>query len=187
MNTYTSNFARAGVDKGCGWNCDAACDASGYNFDTGAPIGTPSSNGWLFNHGAGIGKLVGWYHDRYPSATFIVTENGWGNLSHTQAEDVVDVERCSFYRDYIGNLSAAARTAPVAAYFAWSLMDNYEWADGYSTRFGLTYVDYKTQKRTPKLSSRWFKKVVTPMKSLPTDGKPLPPCDPAVLMAEAEE
>jgi len=186
MNSYTSNFAQAAADTGCGWACDAAASSSGYSFTTGAPIGTPSSNGWLYNYGTGIKRLIEWYNGRYPGATFIVTENGWGNQSQTPAEDIADMERCNFYRDYIGNVSAAhANGAKVGAYFAWSLMDNYEWADGFSTRFGLTYVDYSTMVRTPKLSAAWFKKHVTPLASLPTDGQPLPPCDPA-LLAEAK-
>ena len=155
-----------------------------YNFDTGAPIGTPSSNGWLYNYGPGIGELMNFYDNRYPGNTFIVTENGWGNASApTQEEDVLDLERCSFYRDYIGNMSsyAAANNISVGAYFAWSLMDNYEWADGFSVRFGLTYVDYETQIRTPKLSSAWFAKYVTTLDALPTDGLPLPACDTSLL------
>ena len=185
MNTYTSGFARAAGDSGCGWGCDAAAQVSGCNFTSSEPIGTPSSNGWLYNYGAGIGRLVQWYHARYANATFIVTENGWGNASSTKARDVLDYERCNFYRDYIGNLSlAAADGARVAAYFAWSLMDNYEWADGFSTRFGLTYVDYATQRRTPKLSAAWFTRHVTPLTSLPTDRQPLPPCDSAELVED---
>ena len=45
-------------------------------------------------------------------------------------------------------------------YFLWSLMDNFEWADGYTNRFGLHYVDYATQKRTPKLSAQFYKAVI---------------------------
>ena len=46
--------------------------------------------------------------------------------------------------------------APVAGYFAWSLMDNFEWASGYGKRFGIVHVDYQTLVRTPKLSARWY-------------------------------
>ena len=45
-------------------------------------------------------------------------------------------------------------------YFLWSLLDNFEWADGYSKRFGIHYVDFKTQKRTPKLSAEFYKAVI---------------------------
>ena len=46
---------------------------------------------------------------------------------------------------------------PVKGYFHWSLMDNFEWSDGFANRFGLVYVDFKTQKRTPKLSAAYFR------------------------------
>ena len=49
---------------------------------------------------------------------------------------------------------------PVKGYFVWSLLDNYEWADGYSKRFGIMYVDYATQKRTPKLSASYYQEVI---------------------------
>jgi beta-glucosidase len=49
----------------------------------------------------------------------------------------------------------------VKGYFLWSLLDNYEWADGYGKRFGITYVDFSTQKRTPKLSAEFYKQVIS--------------------------
>lgn len=67
--------------------------------------------------------------------------------------------------------NAATNGIDVLGFFAWSIMDNYEWADGFSTRFGLTYVDYETQVRTPKASLNWFKDVVTKFPNLPPQGK----------------
>ena len=55
---------------------------------------------------------------------------------------------------------AAIEGYPVKGYFLWSLLDNFEWADGYSKRFGIHYVDFKTLKRTPKLSAEWYKQVI---------------------------
>ena len=66
-----------------------------------------------------------------------------------------------YLRKYLAQLHrATAEGVPVRGYFLWSLLDNFEWADGYATRFGLHYVDYKTQKRTPKLSASFYKKVI---------------------------
>jgi len=181
VNSYSANFARQATRADeCGWSCDSEAETSGYNFSSGAAIGTPSSNGWLFNYGPGLGEIVNWYSKRYRGVTFVITENGWGNASSTmEAEmDVDDLERCNYYRDNIGNLSALAfqNGFEVDAYFAWSLMDNYEWSDGFSVRFGLTFVNYTTGQRTPKMSARWFQEHVTKLKHLPIDGKPLPEC-----------
>ena len=66
-----------------------------------------------------------------------------------------------FLREYLTQLRrATGEGVPVRGYFVWSLLDNFEWADGYATRFGLHYVDYKTLKRTPKLSASFYKKVI---------------------------
>ena len=55
---------------------------------------------------------------------------------------------------------AIAEGAPLKGYFVWSLMDNFEWAHGYSKRFGLVYVDYETQARIPKASAHWYSRVI---------------------------
>ena len=66
-----------------------------------------------------------------------------------------------YLRNYLMQLQrATADGIPVKGYFLWSLLDNYEWADGYSKRFGITYVDFKTQKRTPKMSSEFYEEVI---------------------------
>jgi beta-glucosidase len=66
-----------------------------------------------------------------------------------------------YLRNYLSQLHRAIQAgAPVKGYFLWSLLDNFEWADGYRSRFGITYVDFQTQKRIPKLSSSFYKAVI---------------------------
>jgi beta-glucosidase len=91
-----------------------------------------------------------------------ITENGCSSDDKV-AEDghIYDTDRVMYLRNYLGQLQRATKDGvPVKGYFLWSLLDNYEWADGYSKRFGITYVDFKTLKRTPKLSSAFYKEVI---------------------------
>jgi beta-glucosidase len=71
---------------------------------------------------------------------------------------VYDTDRIVFLRSYLTQLQrATADGVPVKGYFQWSTMDNFEWINGYGDRFGLVYVDFKTQERTLKLSAEWFR------------------------------
>ncbi|KAF9450197.1 glycoside hydrolase family 1 protein [Macrolepiota fuliginosa MF-IS2] len=93
-----------------------------------------------------------------------VTENGFAvrNENDIPVEEAVhDTDRVNYFKGYTQALLEAVNIdgVNVKGYFAWSLLDNFEWADGYQTRFGVTYVDYATQKRTPK-DSAWFLKEV---------------------------
>ena len=95
--------------------------------------------------------LVRVSHD-YTKIPIMVTENG---MAEVEGED--DPRRVKYYDDHLrAVLAARAQGADVRGYFAWSLLDNYEWAEGYNKRFGLVHVDYETQKRTPKASYRSF-------------------------------
>jgi beta-glucosidase len=88
-----------------------------------------------------------------------ITENGCA-ASDVVAEDgrVYDSDRIMFLRAYLMQLQrATADGVPVDGYFLWSAQDNFEWMDGFGNRFGLVYVDFETQKRTPKLSAEWFR------------------------------
>jgi beta-glucosidase len=91
-----------------------------------------------------------------------ITENGASSDDHlTPDGHVYDTDRVMYLRNYLHALQrAVAEGVPVKGYFLWSLLDNYEWADGYEKRFGITYVDFKTQKRTPKLSAEFYKQVI---------------------------
>jgi beta-glucosidase len=90
-----------------------------------------------------------------------ITENGCSATDVPAADGIVyDTDRIMFLRNYLTHLQrATAEGVPVRGYFHWSLMDNFEWADGYGTRFGLLHVDYATQKRTPKLSAAFYGQV----------------------------
>ncbi len=91
-----------------------------------------------------------------------ITENGASSADVlTPQGTVLDTDRTMFLRNYLTQLHrAVSEGIPVKGYFLWSLLDNYEWADGYEKRFGITYVDFQTQKRTPKLSSHFYKDVI---------------------------
>lgn len=90
-----------------------------------------------------------------------ITESGCSYNDGPDASGLIhDSTRIDYHRQYLSALSRAiSEGADVRGYHAWSLMDNFEWADGYSQRFGLAYVDFKTQKRTIKDSGRWYAKV----------------------------
>jgi beta-glucosidase len=71
------------------------------------------------------------------------------------------MDRVMYLRSYLTQLQrATAEGVPVRGYFLWSLLDNFEWADGYSKRFGVVHVDFATQKRTPKLSASFYREVI---------------------------
>jgi beta-glucosidase len=90
-----------------------------------------------------------------------ITESG---CAYNDAPDpsgaIRDARRITYHREYLAALAEAIKDgADVRGYHAWSLMDNFEWAEGYSQRFGLAYVDFKTQNRTIKDSGRWYGRV----------------------------
>ncbi|HEY4376529.1 MAG TPA: family 1 glycosylhydrolase, partial [Acidimicrobiales bacterium] len=86
-----------------------------------------------------------------------VTENGAAYPDVLRGDRVADPRRTRFYQDHLAAVhQAQADGVPVHGYFCWSLMDNFEWAEGYRPRFGLVYVDYATQRRVVKDSGRWF-------------------------------
>ena len=91
-----------------------------------------------------------------------ITENGCATEDEvTEKGEVIDLTRVLFLRAYLQNAQrATAEGYPLIGYFHWSLMDNFEWPWGYTRRFGLTHVDFKTQKRTPKQSFRWLQQAI---------------------------
>jgi beta-glucosidase len=96
-----------------------------------------------------------------PQAIYI-TENGCAAADAVAPDgQVYDSDRVMFLRNYLTQLQrATAEGVPVRGYFLWSLLDNFEWANGYAIRFGLVHVDYATQRRTPKLSAAFYREVI---------------------------
>jgi beta-glucosidase len=91
-----------------------------------------------------------------------ITENGASSTDVlTPDGHVYDIDRVMYLRNYLTQLHrGVSEGVPVRGYFLWSFMDNYEWADGYAYRFGIHYVDFATQKRTPKLSAHFYREVI---------------------------
>ena len=88
-----------------------------------------------------------------------MTENGAAFKDELRDGLVDDERREAYFREHIAaTRDALAQGVPVDAYFAWSLMDNFEWASGYEKRFGLIHVDYDTLQRTPKRSAKWYQR-----------------------------
>ncbi len=103
-------------------------------------------------------KVIG---DRYKKPIYI-TENGMANTDWVAVDGKVhDPQRIDFMTRYLGEIKRArAEGVDIRGYFAWSLMDNFEWSEGFNQRFGLVYVDFATQKRTPKDSYFWYRNYI---------------------------
>jgi beta-glucosidase/6-phospho-beta-glucosidase/beta-galactosidase len=106
----------------------------------------------------GCRKLLEWIRDRYDNPPVYITENGCSFDDPPGPDGVIhDSRRIGFYRSYLEACQEAiAAGVNLKGYFAWSLLDNMEWTEGYSQRFGLVHVDRQTLQRTPKESARWF-------------------------------
>lgn len=91
-----------------------------------------------------------------------ISENGCADGGRPEADGrMLDTDRVMYYRSYLGQLKRSIdEGCPAAGFFPWSLLDNFEWACGYSKRFGLVRVNFQTQERTPKLSFEWYKQVI---------------------------
>lgn len=104
-------------------------------------------------------KLI---HDLWRPKAMYITENGCSSADQVTPDGhVYDTDRVMYFRNYLTQLHrGVSEGVPVKGYFLWSLLDNYEWADGYEKRFGIVYVDFKTQRRIPKLSADFYRHVI---------------------------
>jgi beta-glucosidase len=113
-------------------------------------------------YAGGLTNLLVRLHKDYKPKRIYITENGAAYGTGPDADGRVrDTQRSHYLRTHLeASLDAIQQGVPLAGYFAWSLMDNFEWAFGYQKRFGLVFVDYATQKRIPKDSAHLYRAVV---------------------------
>jgi beta-glucosidase len=109
----------------------------------------------------GLTDLLVRLHKDYAPPVMYITENGAAYEDRVEPDGAVhDPKRVSYYQRHLNAcLNAIEQGVPLQGYFAWSLMDNFEWAYGYTRRFGVVYVDFETQRRTPKDSARFLAQV----------------------------
>ena len=120
--------------------------------------GDRTANGWEI-HPDGLRATLARIRRDYAPAAIAVTENGATFLDDVAADGSVhDAERLRYLASHIEAAGdAVAEGVPLIGYFAWSLFDNFEWALGYGTRFGIVHVDFETQRRTVKASGEWYR------------------------------
>ena len=125
------------------------------------PEGPTTTMGWGISP-EGFTDLLLRLRDEAPGLPLVITENGSAWPDEVGADGAVhDPERTDYLLRHLAAMTAAIEQgADVRGYFAWSLLDNYEWARGYAQRFGLVHVDYGTQRRTPKDSARAYAEVL---------------------------
>ena len=144
VNYYTRNFS-----------------SCGNPWDVASTGNTVTDMGWEV-YPQGLTELLCRLHNDYQPHRLWVTENGAAFKDQMINGVVDDAQRLAYIRDHIAATHDAMATGvPVGAYFAWSLMDNFEWASGYAKRFGLVHVDFETQQRTFKNSALWYQKFLS--------------------------
>lgn len=118
-----------------------------------------SSMNWIID-GRCLYWAIRFFNERY-GLPIMVTENGMADNDKIIDGKIEDEKRMSFIKEYLEGVKRAVNEEiPVIGYQYWSLMDNFEWAEGYEPRFGLVYVDYKTQKRKIKESGYFYKTII---------------------------
>lgn len=149
LNMYTPVYVRAN-------------EAGGYEIIDHADDHPRAKPQWLR-----INPAIGYWttrfiHELYRVDAIYITENGCAfEDALTEKGEILDTARVMYLREHLRGLLRATRDGvPVKGYFLWSLLDNFEWADGFSQRFGIVHVDYETKKRTPKLSAQYYSEVI---------------------------
>ncbi|PIA30142.1 hypothetical protein AQUCO_05700091v1 [Aquilegia coerulea] len=127
------------------------------------PIGNLANSNWLYITPWAMYKVVTYIKEHYQNPTILISENGMDDAGNgTLPKALHDTTRIKYYTNYLQNLKKAIdHGAKVTGYLAWSLVDNFEWKAGYTSRFGIVYIDFKDLTRHPKMSAYWFRTLLT--------------------------
>ncbi|XP_034197717.1 beta-glucosidase 13-like, partial [Prunus dulcis] len=165
VNYYSSRYASA-YPEGYSITTPPSYLTDAYvNVTTelnGVPIGPQAASDWLYVYPKGLYDLVLYTKKNYNDPIIYITENGMDEFNNPKVSlerALDDSNRIDYYYRHLCYLQEAIiEGANVQGYFAWSLLDNFEWSEGYTVRFGINYVDYDNGlKRHSKLSMHWFK------------------------------
>ena len=154
INYYTRNVVRSDPDSG------APCVVPGS--------GKQTEMGWEV-YPEGLLRLLVRLHDEYDLPPVLVTENGAAFRDVRRGDAVHDPARAAYLERHIDAIEQAiGRGVPIRGYFVWSLLDNFEWAFGYTKRFGIVYVDFDTLERVPKTSYERYRRAIAARRQAPT-------------------
>lgn len=159
LNHYTTMYAAAAD----GANAEKDNDALSQDQDVvliSDPDWKQTAMGWNVVPW-GLKKLLQWIDSRYGAVDIYITENGCAFPDKIENGQVYDRERIAFLTDYLAAAHDALQNQiNLKGYFVWSFMDNFEWGEGYSKRFGLHFVDYQNGRRIPKASAKWYSELI---------------------------
>ncbi|XP_052172713.1 beta-glucosidase 40 [Diospyros lotus] len=170
INHYTTFYAEQNTSNIIGGLLNDSLADSGsmtLPFKDGKPIADRANSIWLYIVPQGMRSLMNYIKHKYGNPPVIITENGMDDANNpfiSIKDALKDQKRIQYHNDYLSNLLASIKEdgCNVKGYFVWSLLDNWEWAAGYTSRFGLYFVDFKDKlERYPKDSAKWFKAFLT--------------------------
>ncbi|HOB03662.1 MAG TPA: GH1 family beta-glucosidase [Propionibacteriaceae bacterium] len=158
LNWYTPQTVRAVAPKPLTFGADwVPTNHIGIDNVEVVQLDAPRTDmGWVID-ASGLEQQLVDMAAEFPGMPLVVTENGCAYDDPVVDGRCHDARRVDYLRDHISAVHRALEAgAPVVGYYVWSLLDNFEWAEGYAKRFGITHVDYDTQVRTPKDSALWY-------------------------------
>ncbi|RJE77136.1 beta-glucosidase [Pseudoalteromonas sp. MSK9-3] len=158
MDTIAANLDFLGVNY-YSRSVYRSCEQEGFELVAPATFSV-TQMGWEI-YPQGLSKLLIDLNKHYTLPPVYITENGAAMNDEPMQGQIIDLDRVAYFNTHLAAVDTAMKQGvDVRGYFAWSLMDNFEWAEGYEKRFGIVYVDYQTQQRTLKESAKQYRNML---------------------------